>query len=357
MGKTYGDDYNKNFDNFAAVTTALTLTSTAVGGLSKIISKGNQQKAQKIYDVAYNRYISSFNQFQHNVVITKKTIANVVSIKKQIMLKNMKKFLKAYKRLAPQFKLQNSQGLEELQRFIFRQEDFQEIKRTANAYRSYNEYKLGEKVSEVAMLMVQDGTVSNLANCIKDVIFIGKTDDYTLKKNNIDNLKIQSINILAQYSTVSLEFAISNISDAFRSGKYLKEMKEAAAQLDVQKEILDTNNVKINAINSYANVHLKLLTRLSPLIDEYVNLSVKIIKSKDNIFHFGKIKEDQFTQNEFEILAFTFSLVAAVKAVIDSPIISKNGNVFNGSNSKFNEVQNHIEMFERKCIEMKSPNS
>lgn len=57
-------------------------------------------------------------------------------------------------------------------------------------------------------------------------------------------------------------------------------MKEAAAQLDVQKEILDTNNVKINAINSYANVHLKLLTRLSPLIDEYVNLSVKIIKVK-----------------------------------------------------------------------------
>lgn len=41
---------------------------------------------------------------------------------------------------------------------------------------------LVKKVSEVAMLMVQDGTVSNLANCIKDVIFIGKTDDYTLKK-------------------------------------------------------------------------------------------------------------------------------------------------------------------------------
>lgn len=189
---------------------------------------------------------------------------------------------------------------------------------------------------------------------MRDVIYASKISDNELKRSSMDNLKIQSIGVIAQFSTIAVEFGFSGISDAFSAGKQLNEAKEAVAQFERQKEEVEIKNAKIDAINQYANIHLKLLNRFVPLMEEYVTRSVQLIRSKDNIFHLGRIKEHKFTQDEIEVLAFTFSLIGAVKAIIDSPIISQSGDVFNGNKADFNRAQDCVETFERKSIEMRS---
>lgn len=351
MEKTYGDDYNKDFDAYAKGSAAATLTGMLIGGIGRGIAKKNQKKAEEIYNTAKDRYMSSYNVFQRNTEKTKKTITSIVCLKKKIMSNYMKSFLDAYKRLAPQVKSQDSQGLGELKRFMLGQEKLEEIRKLTDAYLLYDEQQLGEKASNVALLMVQDGTISNLMYSMRDVIYAGKINDEDLKKSSMDNLKIQSIGVIAEFSTVAVEFGISGISDAFRSGTQVNEAKEAAAQFEYQKEIIDTKNIKITAIDKYAKLHLKLLRRLLPVLEEMVTRSVHIIKSKDNFFHFGRIELQKFTQNELDILAFTSSLVEAVKAVIDSPIICQKGDdVFNGDRSGFIGVWNQIGYYENRCL-------
>lgn len=53
------------------------------------------------------------------------------------------------------------------------------------------------------------------------------------------------------------------------------------------------------------------------------------------------------------MLAFTLSLVGAVKTVIDSPIISKEGEVYEDENGSFENVRGSIDVFEKQCIEMR----
>lgn len=354
MDKTYGDDYNKGFDTYEKVSAAVSLGGLFLGGVGKGIAKLNQKKAKEIYSSAQDRYMSSFRTFEDSTKRAKETITSVVCLKKHIMCDYMKSFLKAYKRLAPQMRLQDSQGLGELRRFVFEQEDFKEVRMSTAAYLSYDERRLGEKAANVALLMVQDGTVSNLAYSIRDVINAGKINDDELKRSSMDDLKIQSIGVIAQFSTLAVEFGFSGMADAFDSGRKVDEAKVAAARFERQKEMIDINNTKVNAIDQYANIHLKLLNRFAPLMEEYVARSVQIISSKDNIFRLGRIKERKFTQNELEVLAFTFSLVGAVKAVIDSPIISQSGEVFDGNKSNFDMAQNCIGTFERKCLEMRA---
>ena len=55
-------------------------------------------------------------------------------------------------------------------------------------------------------------------------------------------------------------------------------------------------------------------------MDQYVPKTVEIIRSKDHFIHFGKIRAERFSQEEMETMAFTFALVGAVKAIMDSPI-------------------------------------
>ena len=90
-----------------------------------------------------------------------------------------------------------------------------------------------------------------------------------------------------------------------------------------------------------------------PLLADYVSQCENIIRSKGNFLHIGRIKANKFVTGEMEVLAFTFSLVGAVKSVIDAPLISNEGNVYIDDTNSFNQVEQSIDMYEAKCIEMK----
>ncbi len=347
------DDYNKEFDTFHKVGTAVSLGGLLIGGIGRGIAKRNQKKAEEIYNSARKEYMSTYYSLRENTRITKETITNVVCLKKKIMCSYMKKFLKVYKRLSPQIRFQDSKGLGELRRFVFGQEKFYEVQMSMEAYQAFDKKHLGDDAANVALLMVQDGTVSNLAYSIRDVINAGKTEDEELKRRKMDDVKVQSIDAIARFSVVAVEFGFSGISDAFSAGQQVEEAKRVASEYKYQKEVLEINISKMNAIEQYANMHLMLLNRFIPLLDEYVNRAGQIIRKKDSFFHLGRIQEDKFPQDELEVLAFTFSLVGAVKAVVDSPIISQTGEVFNDDTSCFDRIYDNIDVFEQKCLEMR----
>ena len=129
MDKIYGDDYNKNFDTYAKGSAAVTIGGMIIGTISKGIAKNNQKKAEEIYHSAQDNYMASYRTFEENSEKTKKTIINVVNLKKHIMCVYIKEFLRAYQRLAPQFILQESQGIRELQGFTIKPEEAKIIRR------------------------------------------------------------------------------------------------------------------------------------------------------------------------------------------------------------------------------------
>lgn len=351
MEKEYNDDYNKDFDTYKKANAAVSLGGFIIGGIGMGIAKRNQKKAEQIYGPSYEKYMISLRIFEENSQKAKETITDLVRLKKQIMSTHIKSYLKALRRLNSNIDLIKNQTDRDLQLFI--NQDFTELNRLVNAYQKFDEQELGNDISNIALLMVQDGTISNLAYTMKDVIQAGKIKDDELKRNSIDNLKIQSIDIIAQFSTAAIEFGLSGISDAFSSGKRVNQAKIFAAKCEENKERIDIQNLKNIAINNYAVQHLKLLQKLVPLMEEYVGLSIQIIKNKDNIFHFGQIKIDKFTKEEFDLLSWTSTLVQTAKVVIDAPIISQNGDVYNEIPFDFTSAQNDIEVFERHRLEMK----
>lgn len=351
MEKKYNDDYNKDFDTYKKANAAISLGGFIIGGIGMGIANRNQKKAELIYGPSYERYMVSLRIFEENSQKTKENITNLVKLKKQIMGTHMKSYLKAFRRINSNINLIKNQNDTDLQ--LFTNQDFTELNKLVNAYQMFDEQELGNDVSDIALLMVQDGTISNLAYTMKDVIHAGKIKDDELKRNSIDNLKIQSIDIIAQFSTAAIEFGLSGITDAFSSGKRLNQAKAFAAKCKEGKERIDIQNLKNTAINNYAVQHLELLQKLAPLMEEYVCQSVQIIKNKDNIFHFGKIKSDRFTKEEMDLFLWTTTLAHTVKVVIDAPIISQNGDVYNEIPFDFASTQNDIETFERHRLEMK----
>ncbi len=349
MKKTH-DDYTV----YGTLNAAAIVGGLAIDGISNTLAKLNTKKADAIFNAAQSQYMDSLHVFEDNLARTKKTILSVVCLKKQIMKGSMKRWVKAYKRLNPNIKLQPPQGLGELSRFKFDQKSLSEIKDLTKVYQTFDESQFGENSFNVALLMIQDGTISNLTHSMRDVVHAEKFCDGTLKRAASDNLKIQSIDVLAQFSTTAFMTALTGISSAFASGKQLNAAKKAAAQFEYQKELIAINNTKINAIEQYATEHLNALNACLPLLKEQVSVAAQIIKSKDNFFHFGSLPQDKFTEDELNKLSYIVSLGNAVKAIVSSPIISQNGEVFNGDNSAFHSALSFIKDYERHCLELKS---
>ena len=348
----YDNDYNKEYDVVQTVATVVTLGGAALGFLGKGVAEFNQDRAERIAQNAQQEYTEAFCSFEKASGRTQATIRAVVSLKKQIMDNQMRCFLKAYKRLNPKISFKNSEGLDELQRFVPGKQEFKELRLSSNVYARYNERNLGSKASNVALVMVQDGTVERIATHVKNIRYAEKIKDSDLKRISTDKLKIESICVLAQFSTVAVEFAIDGVADAVSSIKKVNEAKRYAAEYKQHTEKIKLNTVKIEAIERYANIHIELLEKYLRLLEIYIPRTVKIIREKDNFLHLGRIKQKKFTQNELNIMAFTFSLVGAVKAIVDSPIIAHSGEVYTDNDPAFQKAQNSISTFQEKRLSL-----
>lgn len=345
----YGDDYNAGYDKFQKAGNIISATGLVIGGIGDMIAGRNQKKAQKIMDEANKQYTDAAESRNAMAKSTKKMIVQVVSLKKKIIKKNLRKFVKSYKRLNPQIELQNSQGLLELKRFMFSPEKLDDIQKQAKPYLSYSSF--GKKSENQALLMVQEDTIAHVSEAFNNFSQLKKSNEES--KNFTDEQKIQNISAIATLSAASICFSLHGVRNAVSSATSVDNAKAYKALCKSKTEKLKIEEDNIHAILNYAEIHLNLLKRFEYLIEEYVNLSAKIIKSKDNIFHHGRIREEKFSQKELEKLAFTLSLVGAVKTIIDSPIISKNGTVFEDEDGKFTNVQQSVTIFEKQCQEMR----
>lgn len=354
MDKTYDENYNSEYDKYRKVGTAVTVGGVLIGGVGKLIANRNENKAFEIYYPAKQQYNESYGKYRKSVNVTKQTIEKVMQIKVKIMDGYMMAFLKSYRRLAPQIKLNNSLGINELENFLFGKENVSEIETAISVYSSYESSQVGKKITDRALIMVQDGTINNLKRSLDNVIDASLSGDEDVFREKLDELKIQSMSTISQFSVMSVEFGLSGITDAISSKKAISRAKEVAAEYNLQKEQIEIKTVKIEAIYQYAKIHLRVLEKCVSLLDSYLNMARTIIRKRDNIFHLGRIKEEKFTQKEMEILAFTASLVNATKAVIDSPILAKNGEVYVDCNNVFENAREALDVYERKLLSIKN---
>lgn len=350
--KKSDENYTKDYDVYAAAGTLLSVGGVILGTGGRALASYNQKKAEKILNESYQRYAISYENWKKQSDAVKEAVSKVVDLKRQILVKHLKKLLKAYKRLSLDMELKDSRGLEEIKRLTGNSEEIRELKETIRIYKSYNGSKFGEKASELAICMVQDGTVENLVNSFDGIAKAVRANDEQKKRILTDDLKVQSIGVIQQVSVLAVGYGMEGVSNAFATGKQLNEAKEIAAQYDQEKVKLDIYTVKNQAIYQYAKIHEKLLCQYIPLVEKSVSDSVNIIRAKDNFFHIGKISGNKFTEDEWKILAYTCSLAETMKGIIDSPIIGQDGDVYHGNTSDFDKAQSQLQEYRTNVLPM-----
>lgn len=344
MPDTHDKDYDKEYNKTGCLLGILA-PFLLFGGVLNHKAEKKYKEADEIRNSASEKYNDALGRFAISSSETKTTVNRVVLQKKQLLKTEIKRFIKAYKRLAPQLQLAIPKELNTIKNFTLDRTSLLQMQQTISAYERFDESRLGDKAFDIALMMVSDGTVSSLSHNIRDVIRAGKIKDDDLKRKSVDELKIQSIGVIWQFSTVAFEFGCSALTDYVEADNELTRAKLFASEVDVKVQEIERRIQSIDTIHEYAQQHKGVLENVYPLMQEYMGEAVNIIKDKDNIFHFGRIKKEKFTTDELGSIASACALAGVVKAVIDAPIINKSGEVYE-EQDEFYATSKVLEQFE-----------
>lgn len=108
------------------------------------------------------------------------------------------------------------------------------------------------------------------------------------------------------------------------------------------------------AISERSEMFNDLLVDLNGMFAECSSLLTGVVRKKEGWIFKKKLTSKDFTEDELKLIAVTRSLAGAVKAVIDTPILSKDGNIAYEAENLYDETIKKLPEFDKVVDEVKS---
>lgn len=137
----------------------------------------------------------------------------------------------------------------------------------------------------------------------------------------------------------------TGISSAIKAEENLEKARVMYSETEVAVEKMKTSVTMCNAITKRTDMYDNLLFSLNQLFAECARYMDSVTRSKVGFFKVWQIKPEKINEQEMRLFAITRALAGAVKAVIDTPVLSYAGDLDSNSYEKYQEINNQLTNF------------
>ena len=276
------------------------LTSTY--GIGKGIKASVDIKDAKDTNAEANNILNNAkNELETHREYCSYALENLGSKKIYILHDSIMRFINVVEKIK-NIELQETSNLDEYSRFRINQKSFAELKEIGNYA-----YSL---IGKIAAKAVTGAALESIAASFTPGILV--TGGVACQALSVIGI------IVGAKANTQKQKAYSNLAEAN------KIAEELASTL-----------ILYDGIRRRCNVFYNLLIRLDALFTPLVMQVGKIINTANNDYR-------NFSEQQKQTLAATFALASAIKAVIDTPIISKDGKLTKESENLIPQIQNQI---------------
>lgn len=283
------------------------LGAAVLGAAGHSVAKETNEKAQRIANDAqeiYDRAKSSLESAQRR---TETSLNEFATTKKNVLQGSMTRFMKSFDRVK-HIQLGDTPGLEELEKFSIKPADIVAIQHMAD---------------------IQDNFGSGVAGVAA-------------------GLGLASVGGLAATSLAGLSAIAGPVMlfTAFSANTKADENLEKAQKMYAQAEAavskMKTSETLCLAIKKRSEMFDSLLADCNEYFAMATAKLENVISKRAGFFgsmSSAPIPAEKFTKEDRDVMAVAFSLAGTVKAVIDTPILTKRGNLDESSQAKYNDFQ------------------
>lgn len=138
----------------------------------------------------------------------------------------------------------------------------------------------------------------------------------------------------------------TGISASMKADENLEKANEMLAKAEKAVEEMKVSEVLCKSIKERSKLIQDLLRKLDRMFAECVYLLDRVIREKEYSNPNRKLKSEDFTQKELELIGVTRSLAGATKAVLDTPILTKDGKVAIESRQVYDKMMSKLSKFD-----------
>ncbi|MEE0863232.1 MAG: zinc ribbon domain-containing protein [Lachnospiraceae bacterium] len=319
------------------------VAATAIGAGGHICAKETNEKATEVSEKAKRIYDEEKDKLDESKKCAEEALISLGYEKKNVLNSSMKRFLNSYEKIKS-VKMKESVGLEELSKFSITQEDALQLKEMTNVYSGAIKRGAAGAATGAIVALAASGSLSIVTSGLSMAgmcLSLGEVGAAASIAGSSLSFGAAMTPIAAIAAPVVL---FTGVSASIKADENLEKANVMYAEAMAAVEKMKVSETMCNAIRDRSKMYNELLTELDTMFAECAYLLDEVIYRRDRLVKKTMTTQD-FTEEEVRLIAVTRALAGAVKAIIDTPILSKEGEITKESEEVHNETKKQLPGF------------
>ena len=331
----------------------LGVAAGVIGAGGHISAKDTNEKAQRISEDAQYLYNSSKTSLERAQKNTEKALLKFGYSKKKILDFSMKQFLQSYEKIK-NIEVLNSVGLDEISNFAIDREEAIQIRKMSDIYSSTISSGATGAAAGAVIALAASGSLPVITGGLSlagSTLVMGEIGAAAGIAGSALSFGAAMTPLAAVAAPVVL---FTGISASIKADENLEKAHTMYAEAEAASEKMKVSETLCRAIADRSDMFNDVLLELDGMFSECARMLEAVIQKKSGLFNKKSIKSDNLSEEELKLIAVTRSLAGAVKAIIDTPILSKNGNISAESEDIYNQITYKLPAFSEVVKEIES---
>lgn len=333
----------------------LGVVAGVVGAGGHLSAKETNERAQRVSENAQEIYDNAKRSLEVAQEKTEKALVKLGYAKKNILDSSMNQFLTAYDKVK-HVQVKESVGIMEISKFAIDQQGAVQLREMTNIYSSSFASGVTGAAAGVAIALAASGALPVVTG---ELALVGSA------------LAAGEIGMAAGFAGSALSFGaamtplaavaapvilFTGISASMKADENLEKANAMYAEAEAASEKMKISETLCDAISARSEMFGDLLGNLNKMFAPCSELLTGVVRKKESGILKKKLTSEDFTEEEVKLIAVTRALAGAVKSVIDTPMLSKEGNISREAEETYNKIVEKIPLFSQGVQEVNQVN-
>lgn len=326
-----------------------------IGAGGHMAAKETNEKAQRVSQSAQELYNGAKRSLEQEQNKTEKSLLRLGYAKKNVLDSSMRQFLKSYDKIK-QVQVSQSASLDELSKFTFDQQGAIEIRQMTDIYADSIKSGATGAAAGAVVALAASGSLSIVTGGLAtagSALLAGEVSAAAGIAGSALSFGAAMTPLAAVAAPVVL---FTGISASMKADENLEKANAMYAEAEAASEKMKVSETLCVGITKKADMFDELLENLDKMFSECSGLLAGVLKKKEGKVFKKKLNSQDFSEEEIKLIAVTRALAGAVKSVIDTPILSQDGNISEESTDVYDHTVEklpdfHTAVDEVQCID------
>ena len=318
-----------------------------VGAGGHMCANDTNEEAQDTVEKAKKIYADEKNILEKKKAEAEQALINLGYEKKYVLYSSMNQFISLYEKIKT-VQRKESGKTDELSKLNIDPQGVLEIKNMSDIYSSSIQSGVTGAATGAIIALAASGSLSLVTSGLTtagSILMLGGVETAASVAGSVLSFGASMTPLSAVVAPVVL---FTGISASIKADENLEKAKVMYAEAKEAVEKMKVSEILCNGIVSKSDMYKKLLIDLNKMFAECANELESVIMRKEYETGKKRFGVNDFTDAELDLISVTRSLAGAVKAVLDTPILNKNGNISYEAEKTSSEIKKSIPQFEKK---------